>query len=82
MYSAGSRIAPWHLRKNVPPGQGSRKGKRVLWVGSKTCFSSRTPGLPRDKGALTRIRDGNFPCLVGILRVAGLVVLRRVVRLV
>lgn len=71
MYSAGSRIAQWHLRQHVPPGQGSRRGTRVLWIGGKTCSSSRTPGLPRDKGALTWVRDGNFPCLVGIPRVVS-----------
>lgn len=53
---------------NVHPGQVSGRGTRVLWVGGESCSSSWTSGLLRDKGALTWVRDGNFPCLLVIPR--------------
>lgn len=71
MYSAGYPLSG--LRE---------RGTKVLWVGSNTCSSSWTPGLPRDKGALTLVREGNFPYLVGIPHVVGLVFLLRGVKLV
>lgn len=82
MNTAGSRVASWHLRQDVPSGQGSRCGTRVLGVGGKARYSSWTPGLPKDKRALARVLDGHFLCIVGIYREAGLIFLRRVVCLV